>query len=240
MIVDLILDRRDDLEEERHRYCARGFYSECMEYSKVFDGIGDGITRAMDNGNEDDVKRELCRYIIDGGYALDICTFINSVDWLIDDNITVIEEQEQNLRIKKLNGVLPLTDEVGPSNDNSNSFAWYKIKDKNDFSAIQRAYRYMQFNTPPMYPNILCVKYEIHYKSLDGKGEPWYLDSYYLSDLIKESKDFWKRFGYKLELKNGLRMQWLIDGKQRCTTLDCYLHDGFKISPKRRCEKYGI
>lgn len=32
------------------------------------------------------------------------------------------------------------------------------------------------------------------------------------------------------EFKNGLRMQWLIDGKQRCTTLDDYLHDGFAIS----------
>ena len=32
------------------------------------------------------------------------------------------------------------------------------------------------------------------------------------------------------EIKNGLRMQWLIDGKQRCTTLDDYLHNGFAIS----------
>lgn len=32
------------------------------------------------------------------------------------------------------------------------------------------------------------------------------------------------------EIKNGLRMQWLIDGKQRCTTLDEYLHDMFPIS----------
>lgn len=32
------------------------------------------------------------------------------------------------------------------------------------------------------------------------------------------------------EIKKGLRMQWLIDGKQRCTTLDDFLHDGFAIS----------
>lgn len=36
------------------------------------------------------------------------------------------------------------------------------------------------------------------------------------------------------EIKDGLRMQWLIDGKQRCTTLDDYLHDGFKISNKTK------
>lgn len=32
------------------------------------------------------------------------------------------------------------------------------------------------------------------------------------------------------EIKNGVRMQWLIDGKQRCTTLDDFLHDGFAVS----------
>jgi len=32
------------------------------------------------------------------------------------------------------------------------------------------------------------------------------------------------------EIKNNVRMQWLIDGKQRCTTLDDYLHNGFAIS----------
>ena len=40
------------------------------------------------------------------------------------------------------------------------------------------------------------------------------------------------------EIKNGLRMQWLIDGKQRCTTLDEFLHDGFSIS--KNVKNYNI
>ena len=32
------------------------------------------------------------------------------------------------------------------------------------------------------------------------------------------------------EIKNGVQMLWLIDGKQRCTNIDDYLHDGFSIS----------
>ncbi len=36
------------------------------------------------------------------------------------------------------------------------------------------------------------------------------------------------------EIKNNVRMQWLIDGKQRCTTLDDYLHNGFPISKNVR------
>lgn len=40
------------------------------------------------------------------------------------------------------------------------------------------------------------------------------------------------------EIKNGVRMQWLIDGKQRCTTLDDYLHNGFSIS--KNVKNYNI
>jgi len=40
------------------------------------------------------------------------------------------------------------------------------------------------------------------------------------------------------EIKNGLKMQWLIDGKQRCTTLDDYLNDGFSIS--KNVKNYNI
>lgn len=40
------------------------------------------------------------------------------------------------------------------------------------------------------------------------------------------------------EIKNGLRMQWLIDGKQRCSTLDDYLNDGFAIS--KNVKNYNI
>lgn len=40
------------------------------------------------------------------------------------------------------------------------------------------------------------------------------------------------------EIKDGVRMQWLIDGKQRCTTLDDYLHNGFAIS--KNVKNYNI
>lgn len=40
------------------------------------------------------------------------------------------------------------------------------------------------------------------------------------------------------EIKCGIKMQWLIDGKQRCTTLDDYLHDGFAIS--KNVKNYNI
>lgn len=83
MIIDLILDRKDDVEDWGvDTYNAHKFYTECMEYNTIFDGIADGITKAMDYGTEEEVKKELCNYIIKNGYNEKICDYINSVNWL--------------------------------------------------------------------------------------------------------------------------------------------------------------
>ena len=83
MIIDLILDRKYNLQEGVKSYNAHDFYMDCMDYNDIFDGIADGITRAMDGGTETDVKRELCKYILKNGYNTEICDFIKSVEWLL-------------------------------------------------------------------------------------------------------------------------------------------------------------
>lgn len=40
------------------------------------------------------------------------------------------------------------------------------------------------------------------------------------------------------EIRDGVVMHWLIDGKQRCTVIDSFLHDGFAIS--KNVQKYMI
>lgn len=40
------------------------------------------------------------------------------------------------------------------------------------------------------------------------------------------------------EIKNGVTMYWLIDGKQRCTSIEEYLNDGFAIS--KNVQTYNI
>lgn len=77
MIIDLILDRADGCG-----YNAKEFYNDIIEYSTIFDGIGEKITFAMDYGTEKDVKKALCDYIIDNEYNPKICDFINSKNWL--------------------------------------------------------------------------------------------------------------------------------------------------------------
>ena len=40
------------------------------------------------------------------------------------------------------------------------------------------------------------------------------------------------------EIKDGITMYWLIDGKQRCTNIEHYLKDGFAIS--KNVQRYEI
>lgn len=84
MIIDLILDRKDDNTVRSDSmgqsvpYNAHTFYLNVMNYGEV----GYGIARAMDEGTEEDVKQALCQYIKDQNYNTDICDYVNSVRWL--------------------------------------------------------------------------------------------------------------------------------------------------------------
>lgn len=71
MIIDKILDRRDG-----KKYNPKDFYFDLLMYEDK------RISAAMDSGTEDNVKRELARYIIENGYRLSIINYINSVNWI--------------------------------------------------------------------------------------------------------------------------------------------------------------
>jgi len=80
MIIDLILNRKDG-----QKYSAREFYHDVMGYADIWPSLANPITRAMDGGEEDDVQRELCKYVTSQGYNPDICDYIRSVKWLEDE-----------------------------------------------------------------------------------------------------------------------------------------------------------
>lgn len=77
MIIDLILDRKDG-----YKYRPKDFYDYVMDYGETWPELANPITAAMDSGTEEDVKRELCEYVIKCGYNTAICDYINSVEWL--------------------------------------------------------------------------------------------------------------------------------------------------------------
>lgn len=76
MIIDKILDRQDGFG-----YDARDFYHYCLT-ARCARSAGIEISRAMDEGTENDVKVALCKYILGNGYNPEICTYVLSQSWL--------------------------------------------------------------------------------------------------------------------------------------------------------------
>ena len=80
MVIDKIFDRMSGSE-----YFPTEFYHYAMAESEIFDGMFDELTRAMDFGTEDDVRRELKKYIAGQGvtpFNVEVCKFIDGVSWL--------------------------------------------------------------------------------------------------------------------------------------------------------------
>lgn len=97
MLIDAILDRRDDRNDGIYNYNPKRFY----EYINGF-GIEsyDRVAHAMDEGTEEDVKKALCDYI-DTEYPAHIKDFVNSVDWLTADPQKPKQEIFQEIRAYK-------------------------------------------------------------------------------------------------------------------------------------------
>jgi hypothetical protein len=108
MLIDLILERKDGF-----KYNPETFYRDAMQYSGTFDGIADAITRAMDEGTEEDVKKALCKYVLDNDYNPEICDYINSVTWLEADLEEVLIEPKKGKK-ESLNPSLkePINDDI--------------------------------------------------------------------------------------------------------------------------------
>jgi len=87
MIIDLILDRKyDDNNGYKNSYNAREFYHRVLDYYDIAPENVDDITSAMDSGTEEDVRTALKNYIDDQEYNATIKDYIDSVDWLGEEN----------------------------------------------------------------------------------------------------------------------------------------------------------
>jgi len=98
MIIDLILDRKenDALISEGYefakdwngnlvslKYDAKKFYWGVMRYVGGCGGAyAEKIASAMDGGEEEDVKKALCEYVVRNEYNPEICEYVNGVSWL--------------------------------------------------------------------------------------------------------------------------------------------------------------
>lgn len=86
MIIDLILDRKDNvIGDYQDTYDAREFYEDCREYAQCFeDETQWKIVDALDGGTNEDVQIALCNYIDECKYNPQIKHFIRAVSWIGD------------------------------------------------------------------------------------------------------------------------------------------------------------
>ena len=107
MIIDLILDRYDDIRDGWKKptdFDTREFYYNCSDYASSFEDDNQlDICRALDMGTEKDVKEALKRYVRKNDYNPRICDFIDSVNWLNNGRGSSIglKEFPTSLRDKK-------------------------------------------------------------------------------------------------------------------------------------------
>ena len=88
MIIDIILDRKEgaiDYAPETHLKAI---------YDYATDARMSDIARALDSGNENDVKAALMRYITVCGYPLDLLDYIASVRWTSEDDATAVAAEK--------------------------------------------------------------------------------------------------------------------------------------------------
>lgn len=88
MIIDIILDRKEgaiDYAPETHLKAI---------YDYATDARMSDIARALDSGNEDDVKAALMCYISTCGYPLELLDYIASVRWTSEDDATAVAAEK--------------------------------------------------------------------------------------------------------------------------------------------------
>jgi hypothetical protein len=75
MIIDKILDKRDG-----DKVKLSDIYNQAMIWEM------DYVSRALDSGDENDIKKALCDYIDNNNYNPSIKDFIMKATWLEEDN----------------------------------------------------------------------------------------------------------------------------------------------------------
>ena len=89
MLIDSIIDRKDGaniyhkIQKEGKvlvspKYSSKNLYDYLIGFGDLYGDIVD----LLDSGENEDIQKALCLYIIEGGYNTDLCEYIKSVKWV--------------------------------------------------------------------------------------------------------------------------------------------------------------
>lgn len=160
------------------------------------------------------VQKEIARYLVDGYDATEIKELLNLSDKQYSNYLSDMRSYE-----KKKNLVRDLN-----TNNNKEEI----LKENTEMSTSEKTK-----NTSYSVASIIkkLRNYQIrdnHILQRESKQWDDKTKSELISDILQGKA--LTQVIISEEIKNGVQMLWLIDGKQRCTNIDDYLHDGFAIS----------
>lgn len=100
------------------------------------------------------------------------------------------------LRIKRLDGVFPL--DTNGEVEGGWWHYWFMIKNQNDWNILRKAFESDSGLEKKLenYPEVVCIE-----ECEDEFGSDPYV--FKLSDMLIQTKEFWKLFGYEVELRKS-------------------------------------
>lgn len=189
------------------------------QLSEAVDGYKDNIEAFLKGLS--DVQKKICSLIMKGYEARDIKRVLNITDRQYKDHWSVITSYDKKrILFKEDNNVEDERMNTMVMEENVNE------KYKNTSYSIDSISK--QLKKKRIRDDHILQRHSGQWKGF-AKSE-------LVSDILRGKS--LTQIIISEEIKNGIKMQWLIDGKQRCTTLDDYLHDGFSIS--KNVKNYNI
>lgn len=158
-------------------------------------------------------QRKIVRMVIDGYKPKEIKNFLKLTDKQYKDDWNVLSSYEKTRYLYEIKESADMDSRVITSEDTHEKFknTSYSIK------SISRKLHGMQIKD-----NHILQRHSGQWKS-EAKSK-------LVGDILKGKS--LTQIIIDEERVGNIRMMWLIDGKQRCTTLDEYYHNGFSISSK--------
>lgn len=171
--------------------------------------------------NLSDTQRKIALLIMDGYEAIDIQNILNITDKQYKDCWSVITSYEKKRILYKEN--------ISMEDETMNTM----IMEEN----VTEKYKNTSYSIDSISKQLKKKRIRDDHILQRHSGQ-WkgFAKSELVSDILRGKS--LTQIIISEEIKNGIKMQWLIDGKQRCTTLDDYLHDGFSIS--KNVKNYSI
>ena len=102
-----------------------------------------------------------------------------------------LSKEVETFELKGLEDIYPLDTEGGEVSGN-HCYKWYKVNNTEELNKVANLYN-ADFGEFKSYPQTICVEFDYYYDE--------YRWIYTLSDMQKQTVEFWKKHGFDVEFK---------------------------------------